>query len=54
MKMSTIGMARMRPFSRASPEAKILQTLSEESVSPIDPNNIKRECATALLSAWAI
>ena len=52
--MPTIGMARMRPFSRASPEAEILQTLSEESTSAIDPNNIKRECATAFVSAWSI
>jgi hypothetical protein len=44
--MPTIGMARMRPFCRASPEAKILQTLSEESISPIDPNNIDRNCST--------
>ena len=29
--------------SRVSREARILQTLSEESKSPIDPTNIKRE-----------
>jgi hypothetical protein len=32
--------------NRASPEAKILQTLSEESISPIDPNNIEGDCST--------
>lgn len=32
-----------KPLSRASAEIKILQTLSEESKSPIDPTNIKRE-----------
>ena len=25
---------------------KILQTLSEESISPMDPNNIERNCST--------
>ena len=31
--MPTVGMARMGSFCRASPEAEILQTLSEESIS---------------------
>lgn len=43
-------------FGRSSPGAEILQTLSEESISPIDPNNIERECSTvgALLLVRAI
>ena len=31
---------------RAAPEAKIIQTLSEESVSSVDPNNIDDDCST--------
>jgi len=34
-----------RALSPASPEAEILQTLSAESISAIDPNSIERDCS---------
>jgi predicted nuclease of restriction endonuclease-like (RecB) superfamily len=42
---------QMRAFYRAWPETKILQTLSGESTSPIDPNNIEGDSSTVLALA---
>jgi hypothetical protein len=42
--MPTIEMAEIA--SILLPRQKILQTLSEESISPIDPNNIEGDCST--------
>src|ERR1700674_2256958 len=42
---------QMRAFYRAWPETKILQTLSGESISPIDPNNIEDDSSTVLALA---
>jgi hypothetical protein len=42
---------QMRAFYRAWPETKILQTLSGESKSPIDPNNIEHDSSTVLALA---
>src|ERR1039457_3358417 len=39
---------QMRAFYRAWPETKTLQTLSGESISPIDPNNIEHDSSTVL------
>src|SRR3984893_9127793 len=39
---------QMRAFYRAWPEAKILQTLSGESTSPIVPDNIEGDSSTIL------
>ena len=42
---------QMHAFYRAWPEAKILQTLSGESISPIDPDNIEGDSSTVLALA---
>jgi hypothetical protein len=42
---------QMRAFYRAWPETKILQTLSGESISPIDPNYIEDDSSTVLASS---
>ncbi len=42
---------QMRAFYRAWPETKILQTLSGESISPINPNNIDDDSSTVLALA---
>jgi hypothetical protein len=44
VKMPTIEMAEIA--SILLPRQKILQTLSEESISPIDPNNIEGDYST--------
>src|ERR1039458_5202383 len=42
---------QMRAFYRAWPEAKILQTLSGESTSPVDPNNTEGDSSKVLTVA---
>src|SRR5208282_2367706 len=42
---------QMRAFYRAWPEAKILQTLSGESRSPLDPDNVEDDSSTVLALA---
>jgi len=42
---------QMRAFHRAWPETKILQTVSRESLSPINPNNIDHDSSTVLALA---
>ena len=41
----------MRAFYRAWPETKILQTLSGESLSPVDSNNIEDDSSALLALA---
>ena len=45
---------QMRAFYRAWPETKILQTLSGESISPIDPNNIEERLLNSLSSCVSL
>jgi hypothetical protein len=40
------SLRRMRSFCSVPSEARILQTLSEESINPIDRNNIEGDCST--------
>src|SRR5882672_7044135 len=42
---------QMRAFYRAWPEAKILQTLSGESTSPVDPDNTEGDSSKVLTFA---
>ena len=42
---------QMRAFYRAWPDAKILQTLSGESTSPVDPNNMEGDSSKVLTVA---
>jgi hypothetical protein len=45
--MTTVEVERSRWVKSVLPrvaEAKILQTLSEESISPVDPKSFKRQC----------